>query len=348
MKKAVVAFAVCSASVAANSRARAQSPPAASASASAAAAAPAPPPVSTQAPTAAPAPATSTSEPIEPPNDPRRKSEVIPAPVQKSASGQAIRFEADPIGDGALLLATIGFAGTLELVLSTGEIRPQQIDPNFNTSSLLGIDRGAISQHIDLHAGTYSTIGLAGAIVFAALDPVLTGFRDGSEAAIVDAFMYAEAASMAWGLSDIAKVAVRRPRPIAYINRQAYISAGGVPSMYDNTSTDSSLSFFSGHAAVTSSIAAAATYLAFARSPHTARPWITLVAGAALTAFVSIERVRAGAHFPTDVLAGAFGGAGVGLVVVHLHREDTVQQRPVWVGMVPAPGGGMVSLGGRF
>jgi membrane-associated phospholipid phosphatase len=339
MKKVVVALAVCSASVAANSVARAQTAPAASGSVAVPTAVP--PPVST--PTSGRVPSA-----IQAPDDPRRKSALTPAPVQTSVSDQTIRFEADPIGDGALLGATIGFAGTLELVLSTGEIRPQQIDPNFNTSNLLGIDRGAISQHIDPHAATYSTIGLAGAVAFAALDPVLTGFRDGSEAAIVDAFMYAEAASMAWGLSDIAKVAVRRPRPIAYINRAAYISAGGNPATYDNTSTDSSLSFFSGHAAVTSSISAAATYLAFARSPGTARPWITLFAGSMLTAFVSIERVRAGAHFPTDVLAGAFGGAGVGLVVVHFHREDTVQQRPVWVGMTPAPGGGMFSLGGRF
>ncbi len=337
MKKAVAALAVCSASVAASSLAGAQSPPAPSASV--AATAPAPP---------APAPAASSARTAEAPNDPRRKSEVAPAPVQDNPSDQQIRFEADPIGDGALLLGTLGFAGSLELVLSTGEIRPQQIDSNFNTSNLLGIDRGAISQHIDPHAGTYSTIGLFGAVAFAALDPVLTGFRDGREAAIVDAFMYAEAATMAWGLSDIAKVAVRRPRPIAYVNRAAYISAGGNPANYDNTSTDSSLGFFSGHAAVTSSIAAAATYIAFARAPHTARPWITLLAGAALTTFVSIERVRAGAHFPTDVLAGAFAGAGVGLVVVHLHREDTVQQRPVWVGMTPAPGGGMITLGGRL
>jgi len=63
---------------------------------------------------------------------------------------------------------------------------------------------------------------------------------------------------------------------------------------------------------------------------------------------VSIERVRSGAHFPTDVMAGALGGIGTGLVVVHLHREDTVQQRPVWVGFAPIPGGGSASISGSF
>jgi undecaprenyl-diphosphatase len=262
--------------------------------------------------------------------------------------GAKIRFEADPIGDGAFLLSTFSFAGLLELVLSTGEIRPQQIDANFNTSNLLGIDRGAISQHIDPHAATYSNIGLYGSIGFALLDPILTGFRDGREAAIVDAFVYAESAATAWELSDLAKVAVRRPRPIAYIERANAIAAGANPATYDNTSTDSALSFFSGHAAVVSSIASTATYLAFARSPDTARPWITLGLGGALTAFVSFERVRAGAHFPTDVMAGALAGAGTGLVVVHVHREDTVQQRPLWVGFAPVTGGASVSISGLF
>jgi membrane-associated phospholipid phosphatase len=301
-----------------------------------------------------PSPATSaTSQKVfEAPDDARRRSDLTPVPVESRPQGDTIRFEADPVGDGALLGATVGFATLTELILSTGEIRPQQIDARFDTTNLLSIDRGAVSQHIDPNAPTFSNMGVITAVAFAALDPVLSGFRDGREAAIVDAFMYAEAATMAWGLTDIAKVAVRRPRPIAYITRDSAIAAGANPATYDNTSTDSSLSFFSGHAAVTSSIAAAATYIAFARSPHTARPWITLAAGLALTTFVSVERVRAGAHFPTDVIAGSLAGAGTGLLVVHLHREDTLRQRPLWIGMTPSGGGagtgGTVTLGGLF
>jgi membrane-associated phospholipid phosphatase len=296
----------------------------------------------------APPPVAPTAEVTEGAGDPRRKLDLAPLAIEANHGDTKIRFEADPIGDGALLGATLGFTSLLELVLSTGEIRPQQIDANFSTSSLLSIDRGAISQHIDPNAAARSEVGLFAALGFAALDPVLTGFRDGREAAVVDAFMYAEAASLAWGLSDLAKVAVRRPRPIAYIERANALAHGANPATYDNTSTDSALSFFSGHAAVTSSIAAAATYIAFARSPGSVRPWLTLLGGAGLAAFVSIERVRAGAHFPTDVMAGASAGAGVGALVVHLHRVDTVQQRPVWVGVVPASGGGMAAVGGAF
>ncbi|MGH7281752.1 MAG: phosphatase PAP2 family protein [Polyangiaceae bacterium] len=149
--------------------------------------------------------------------------------------------------------------------------------------------------------------------------------------------MYAEATAFSVGATDIAKVAVRRPRPIAYIDRNQYIAAhNGSADGYDNTSTDSALSFFSGHAATVGAISGAATYIA-------------------LTTFVSVERVRAAMHFPTDVIAGSLVGAGCGVLVVHLHRADTVNQRPVWVGFQPLnpndvghPQGGTLTLSGIF
>jgi undecaprenyl-diphosphatase len=74
-----------------------------------------------------------------------------------------------------------------------------------------------------------------------------------------------------------------------------------------------------------------------------------------VTTFTSVERVRAGKHFPTDVIAGAFAGAGIGVIVPHLHRTEDVQQRPVWVGFNSAPytergdaQGGLLTLNGLF
>ena len=93
--------------------------------------------------------------------------------------------------------------------------------------------------------------------------------------------------------------------------------------------------------------------MAFTRSPDSARPWITLLAGTALTTFVVIERVRAGEHFPTDVIAGAVAGAGIGLVVPHLHRTEDIKQRRIWVGFTPRSGrdgdrGGLLNVSGLF
>jgi len=296
----------------------------------------------------APPEAASSKAEVVPSKAPQRQVSLDPKQSAPAPAGRTT-FDIDPVADSAMIAVSLGFAGTLELVNSTGEIRPQQIDPNFDTSKLIGIDRGAVTQTPDPKAGGRSTIGLGVAVAYAVLDPILSGVREKSvQTGIADAFMYAEALSFTVAMTNVVKMAVRRPRPIAYIEANAHKGED-----YSNTSTDSALSFFSGHAAITSTISATATYLAFARSPHTARPWITLLAGVGLTTFVSIERVRAGQHFPTDVIAGSIAGAGMGLVVPHLHRTDDIKQRRIWVGFSPlrsyaSENGGMLNVSGVF
>jgi membrane-associated phospholipid phosphatase len=249
-------------------------------------------------------------------------------------------FKIDPVTDIVLTGGAAGAAGITDLILSTGEIRPQPLPVNPTTmkvdiSNLLPIDRGAVTQTIDPHASTYSDIGLYAALGFAVLDPILSGVRDGWDAGLVDAVMYAESLSLTLFVTDVTKIAVRRPRPLDYSNP-------------NNTSdTNLQLSFFSGHASATASVTATATYLAFVRAPRTPRPWITLAAGTLLTAFVSYERVRSGNHFPTDVITGALAGGAIGVLVPHLHRRS-VEGPGVWIGAAPAPGGGLLDLHGVF
>ena len=304
-------------------------------------------------PSVAPAEATAATEAppakqdVEPSKAEQRKVSLDPKIAQPAPPGR-VTFDIDPIADSAMIAVSLGFAGTLELVNSTGEIRPQQIAPGFHRSQLFFIDRTAIAQTPDPKAGGYSTIGLGAAVAFAFIDPILSGVREKSvQTGLADAFMYAEAISFTMAMTNIVKMAVRRPRPIAYIDAEAHQNDVG----YTNTSTDSALSFFSGHAAITATVSATASYLAFARAPHSARPWITLGVGTALTTFVSIERVRAGKHFPTDVIAGSIAGAGIGLVVPHLHRTDEIKQRRIWVGYTPAgegAQGGLLNVSGTF
>ena len=146
--------------------------------------------------------------------------------------------------------------------------------------------------------------------------------------------------------TDLTKIAVRRPRPIDYID-----CPYGVPGKPQTgpqcEGTDLGLSFFSGHASTVGSIGATATYLAFVRSPHSFRPWLTLAVSTALTALVSYERVRAGEHFPTDVIAGSMAGAAVGILVPHLHLHPG-EAPSVVLGALPLPGGGELTLGGVF
>jgi membrane-associated phospholipid phosphatase len=116
----------------------------------------------------------------------------------------------------------------------------------------------------------------------------------------------------------------------------------------DSGDTNAVLSYFSGHASSTASVAATATYLAFVRAPGTARPWITLGAGTLLTGFVSYERVRSGAHFPTDVIAGSMAGAAIGVLIPHLHHRAARADQVFWLGVEPAPGGGTVAFNKTF
>lgn len=304
-----------------------------------------PPPAPAPASEAPPPSASSAAEAAQPPGSAERTSSINPKPQEPPPPKHA--FEAEPLRDGAIILLSVTFAGLLDAINSTGEVHPQQISPDFNIDSLLFFDKMAVTQTVDPNAGTYSTIGLFAAIGFAVADPILTGYREGNvQAAIVDGVIYGEALSITWGMTNLAKIAVRRPRPIEYIEVLAH---KGDPN-FMVSGTDSSQSFFSGHASATATVAATATYLAFARSPHTARPWITLAVGTALTAFVGYERVRAAAHFPSDVVAGAVAGAGIGVLVTHFHRSDSDKQRAMWIGYAPetAGDGGVLALAGHF
>lgn len=325
--------------------ARAADPPIAPAAAT-------PPPAPAESAAPAPvAPSATADKPLAPvpldlqaPTSTKRTQTFEPTPVYQPPTLNGSRLQADPIADGAILGIAVGFAGLSTVILSTGEIRPQQISPTFTASKLLGIDRTAVTQTVDPHAGLISNIGLYAAFTYTLIDTIATGFREGSkQAALVDGIIYAEALALTASVTNLAKVAVRRPRPYAYIAAAAHKND---PS-YSNVDSDSSLSFFSGHAANCGAAAGVATYLAFTRSPSSIRPWLTLLGGTALTAFVGVERVRSGDHFPTDVIAGAMAGAGIGILVAHLHREDTAKQRRVWIGFTPGAGqGGMATLGG--
>lgn len=302
---------------------------------------------------AAPTPAAKPGEapvPLPPPvqssTSQKRAETFEPRPVYAPPTLDGARLQADPIADGAILGIAVGFTLLSTMIISTGELRPQQISATFSTTQLLGIDRIAVTQKVDGNASLISNIGLYSAIGYTLIDTIATGFReDSKQSALVDGIIYGEALALTAGVTNLAKMAVRRPRPNAYI---AAADHKNDPS-YSNADSDSSLSFFSGHAATCGAAAGTATYLAFTRSPHSIRPWLTLAGGTLLTGFVSYERVRGGSHFPTDVIAGAIAGAGMGVLVAHLHREDTAKQRRVWIGFVPSAGeGGVGTLSGLF
>jgi undecaprenyl-diphosphatase len=280
--------------------------------------------------------------PAPPASQPSSPLPQPPLPsLQHLEEGQ--HFQIDPVTDGVLILGGAGLAGLLSLVLNTGEIQATAPGP---ISNLLSIDRGAVTQSVDPNANTWSDVVLWASIGYAVADPILSGFRDGWDAGLVDGVMYAETLALTEMLTDITKIAVRRPRPIDYLNCpvQTTTTAAVSPAC---AGTNNDLSFFSGHAATVSAIGATATYLAFERSPWSLRAWLTLSGAVVMTTLVSYWRVRGGDHFPTDVIAGSMAGAAIGILVPHLHRH-VEEAPPVLVGAAPTSGGAMVALTARF
>jgi membrane-associated phospholipid phosphatase len=157
----------------------------------------------------------------------------------------------------------------------------------------------SISRTADI-ASSLALAGVGAATAFAALST--PGLRRGNFAVLADATTWT-AASAQW-----LKVAIHRMRPVLYTS--------SAPSAVGDRNNQESMP--SGHAAL--AFAAATSYFVIARREHLAhrvRNSILLYAGAV---GVSALRVAAGKHFPTDVLASAGLGIGMGWLVPTIHR----------------------------
>ena len=64
-----------------------------------------------------------------PPKAHQRTTTLEPQVAEKPE--EHATFQSDPIADGAIIVVSLGSAGVLELISSTGEIRPQQIASDF-------------------------------------------------------------------------------------------------------------------------------------------------------------------------------------------------------------------------
>ena len=120
----------------------------------------------------------------------------------------------------------------------------------------------------------------------------------------------------------LAKNIVRRRRPFTYGTCSA-TSADRSCKKYDRSDYDASLSFYSGHTAQV----AAFSYFALSMLWFTTdsfqngdRDWMFLVGGA-IPAITGHLRIRAGKHFPSDVIVGYVAGAAAGYLIPRWHRD---------------------------
>lgn len=173
--------------------------------------------------------------------------------------------------------------------------------------SVNAFDRIATRQW-DQDAHHASNVLFAVSAVGALSAAVLT--RNGDRTLMPVAIM-AETVLISSGLTNVVKELVARPRPFVYNT--------GAPDHLKDTDA-AYVSFWSGHTANTSALTFSCAALVQESDASRGVKTATWIGAAVIPAAMGFLRVKAGRHFPTDVLVGYVVGAGIGFGIPYLHR----------------------------
>lgn len=169
-----------------------------------------------------------------------------------------------------------------------------------NRSSVNGFDRinmNPYSKSLDyLGTGLTITTMLTPAVMLAA--PVQDYWKIGVE--------YAETAVISFGVNEIVKRCINRPRPYMYFEGapQSEIEDG-----------DCNNSFYSRHTALAFTGAGFTTFMICQYFPDSKWKIPVIAASFSLATASGVMRIASGNHFMTDVLVGAVVGTGFGFLV---------------------------------
>ncbi len=236
---------------------------------------------------------------------------VTTDPHPRAAAADDFPYDLDTPREATLLAAGAGLLLTGVLVGSDNEpFTPAQL-VQLDHEGVRALDRAVIG-HWSPRASRVSD-RMVLALALAPLGQAAAG--PGRARAGRLALMYAETHLLAGGVTSLLKQAVQRPRPFAYD------ADPRVPAQR-RASGMARRSFPSGHAA---QAFAAAVFMGSVQ--HRLQPrgegWVW-VGGLGAATTVGWLRGEAGAHFPTDIAAGAAIGALAGWLVPHLHEAEGV------------------------
>ena len=237
---------------------------------------------------------------------------VLTGVVAGTSSAQA-PYAFSPGRELAITLPGLAFQGASNLIKPDVEdlwLKAQATD----RSELWAFDRPASFNWNTTAARTSDILlvaGIGGALTMALIDRPTA--RMGQPLAIMG-----ETGLLTVGLTEMVKNVAHRARPYAYN-----------PDVPDDVrmAADAYTSFWSGHTATTAAMTFACAQLVQQSDASRIAKTITWSAAIAWPMAVGFYRVKAGKHFPTDVIAGYFIGAGIGLAVPYLHQ--TGRQNPV-------------------
>jgi membrane-associated phospholipid phosphatase len=248
---------------------------------------------------------------------------LCPAGAAAEVRRGAYRFQ--PGLDLPVMAAT---APVLAVWFLGNEFPAAHCAPRCDPSTLNGLDRPFAGRY----APRWQTVSDVGILAFGLGAAAGLALHEGLPDSLADTAVVLESVMVANATAILFNYAVRRPRPLVY---------GDAAPVDARLRGNASLSFFSGHTANAFALAVGL----FQVLRHTARPavaWTALGVGLSLAGFIGASRVAAGAHFPSDVIAGAVVGASMGWLVPALHA------RRVGVAPMALGDGAGVSVHGMF
>jgi len=219
----------------------------------------------------------------------------------------------DPWIDGGVTLGAAAAMGGMVLGLE------KVLGPTGEVSDPIALDSW-VSPRYNAEASRVSDGLLIGTAAFATGGTLLDSW--GSDEPLHDRTgVLFEAVALSLVVTEGLKLSVRRPRPYTRL-------APGVSAEVDAKMqiADSALSFPSGHTSTTAAFSFAAARMWHLAHPESNKAWLMYTGAAALSVGVAELRVKAGAHYPTDVAAGLLIGCGVALSVVEWHRTEASKQ----------------------
>lgn len=127
----------------------------------------------------------------------------------------------------------------------------------------------------------------------------------------VVSLMWLETLLVTNGITRLVKIGARRSRPYTYnpLTGEAL-----------KIDPEARLSFFSGHASNTAAMSFFTAQTLVQNRPEMQNKGLVWATAATLPALTALWRVKAGKHFPTDVIVGYGIGALIGVLVPNLHR----------------------------